>query len=81
MTAYPGVTSNRGNHVEDTVNVACAVLFFKRIPRKMSEFAGRRTVSVPSGTRPGFFRIFFGDTAKNIGFPVDNSPAQGYIIR
>ena len=38
MTAFPGMTSDRGDHVEDTVNVARAVLFFKRIPRKKSDF-------------------------------------------
>ncbi len=32
MTAFPGMTSDRGDHVEDTVNVARAVRNFKRIP-------------------------------------------------
>ena len=36
MTAFPGMTSDRGDHVEDTVNLACAVHYFKRIPRKKS---------------------------------------------
>ena len=81
MTALPGMTSDRGDHVEDTVNVARAVRNFKRNPRKKSDFVVRGALSAWSGTRPGFFKVFFGDTAKNIGFPVDNSLAQGYIIR
>jgi hypothetical protein len=59
MTAFPGMTSDRGDHVEDTVNVARAVHNFKRNPRKKSDFVARGTLFPRSSDPPGLFQSFF----------------------
>ena len=73
--------SNRGDHVEDTVNVARAMRNFKRIPRKKSDFVDRHALFLHSPDPPGAFqKIFSATRQKTSDFRLIILPRKGILL-